>query len=47
MALNRASNVPAADWLSQTSEKFAQFFMWGDMVFLREKKGPTRNLTVT
>jgi len=34
MALNRASYVLAADWLSQTSEKLSLFFTCGDTLFL-------------
>jgi len=33
MALNKASDTPAADWLSQTREK-SSFFTHGDTVFL-------------
>ena len=31
---DRASDVSAADWLSQTHEKLPQLFMRGDTVFL-------------
>ena len=34
MLLNRASDVPAADWLSQTREKL--IFTCGDTVFLSD-----------
>jgi len=34
MALNKASDTPAADWLSQTREKSSLFFTHGDTVFL-------------